>query len=114
MRAGNLKTKVRFIPKVITRDSYGASQNSWPEEGEGVNVITTRGEVKFTGGNKELSGEERFYSKVRELTIRYRPDINETMRIRLDDESDRYEITSDIEVIGRKVAMRMTIEKVNL
>ncbi len=111
MRAGNLKRKVIFFPKVVTRDDYNSSVDTWPEEGEDVNVIETRGEITYSSGNKELSGEQRFFSKVKELTVRYRSDIEETMRIQLDSESDRYEITSNIEEIGRKVGLRMTIEK---
>ena len=105
MRAGNLSHKIVFYAKVSIRDSYNSSVDTWPAA-----TITTRGEVRYTGGNKTLSNEEKFYSKSIELSVRYRSDIVETMRVQIDDTNDLYQITYK-ETLGRNEALRLTIEK---
>ena len=107
MKAGNMYHRVAFYAKVITRDAYGASADSWP-----LVTIRTRGEIREVGGVKILSNEEKFYSKSKELTVRYNSDIVETMRIQLDDTTDRYIITY-IEELGRHEGLRLSIEKIN-
>jgi len=107
MRAGNLIHRIDFYAKVTSRDDYGASVDTWPNI-----TITTRGEVRFIGGSKILSSEEKFYSKSMELTVRYRSDIFETMRVQIDETNDLYSI-SYLEIIGRKEALRLTLEKIN-
>jgi head-tail adaptor len=107
MRAGNLFHRIKFYPKVITRDDYNASVDSWPTA-----TIETRGEIRYTGGSRMLSNEEKFYSRNMELIIRYRAGIDETMRVQIDEGSERYIITY-IEEIGRKEALRLTLEKIN-
>jgi len=107
MRAGNLINRVRFFAKIITRDDYGASVDTWPDV-----TIDTRGEVRFVGGSKTLSNEEKFYSKSIELTVRYRSNIVETMRVQIDERNDIYSI-SYIEPIGRKEGLRLMLEKKN-
>lgn len=107
MRAGNMWHRVKFYAKVISRDAYGASVDSWP-----IATITTRGEVRWSGGNREISNEEKTYSRNMELTVRYQSAITETMRVQLDDESDIYQINY-IEVIGRKESLRLTLEKLS-
>jgi len=108
MRAGGLYHRIVFYAKVTTRDSYGASVDSWSTA-----TITTRGEIRYSGGGRGLSSEEKFFSKFMELTIRYRSDIAETMRVQIDGGTDRYNITY-IEELGRKEGLRLTIEKINI
>jgi head-tail adaptor len=105
MRAGNLISRVKFYAKVTTRDDYGSSVDSWP-----VATITTRGEVRWSGGNRTLANEEKTYGKSMELTVRYRSTIVETMKVQIDGTSDLFLITY-IEIIGRKEALRLTLEK---
>jgi hypothetical protein len=87
--------------------------DSWPTA-----TIETRGEIRYTGGTRMLSNEEKFYSRNMELIIRYRPGIfegdviDETMRVQVDEGSERYIITY-IEEIGRKETLRLTLEKIN-
>jgi len=107
MRAGGLYHRIDFYAKVITRDDYNASVVTYP-----LVTIATRGEIRYSGGNKSLSNEERFYSKSMELTVRYRSEIVETMRLKIDGGDDWYEITY-IEELGRKEGLRMTLEKIN-
>lgn len=109
MRAGNLWHRVKFYPKVTTRDSYNASVDSWPRA-----TITTWGEIRWTGGSRTLSSEEKFYSRSMELTVRYRTDLDETMRVQVDGKPDMFLISSSIEEVGRKEGLRMTLEKINL
>lgn len=105
MRAGNLTHRIKFYPKVSVRDAYNASVDSWPTA-----TITTRGELRWVGGSHTLNNDEKFYSKSVELTVRYRPDIVETMRVQIDDEPYIYGI-SYLEVIGRNEGLRMSLEK---
>lgn len=107
MRAGNLSHTVKFYAKVITRDEFNASVDTYP-----IATITTRGEVRYSGGSRILSNEEKFYSKSMELTVRYNPDINETMRVQIDDLSDLYLITY-MEIIGKYEGIRLSLEKLN-
>jgi head-tail adaptor len=107
MRAGNLYSRVKFYPKVITRGEYGDSIDTWP-----IATISTRGEVRWVGGSKVLSNEEKTYSRNMELTVRYRTDITETMKVQLDGMNDLYAITY-IEVIGRKEGLKLTLEKLS-
>lgn len=105
MRSGNLNNRIKFYAKVSTRDIYNSSIDSWP-----VATITTRGEVRYVGGNKELNNDEKFYSKTIELTVRYRSDIVETMRVQINDKTDLYSI-SYMEVLGRNEGIRLSLEK---
>jgi len=109
MRAGGMYHRVRFFAKVIVRDGYGASVDTWDYANP---TITTRGEIRYTGGSKTLSNEEKFYSKSVELIVRYRPLITETMKIQIDETNDLWEITY-LEMIGRYDSFRLTIEKCN-
>jgi head-tail adaptor len=107
MRAGNLFSRINFYAKVITRDSYGASVDSWPSV-----TISTRGEVRWSGGGRSIENEEKTYTKNMELTVRYRSEIDETMHVQIDNGTETYVITY-IETIGRKEALRLTLEKIN-
>ena len=108
MRGGNLYHRIIFYAKETTRDDYGASVDIWP-----LATIITRGEVRYTGGNKILSNEEIFYSKSIELMVRYRNQIEETMKVQIDGSTDRYGI-SFLEELGRKEGLRLTLEKINV
>lgn len=108
MRAGRQYHRINFYTKVSTRDSYSASVDTYPTV-----TISCRGEVRDVGGSKSQSSEERFYSKNKELIIRYHPDITETMRVQIDGTESRYQITY-IEEIGRKKGLILSLEKINL
>jgi len=107
MRAGGAYHRIKFYAKVTTRDSYGATVDTWPTA-----TITTRGEIRYTGGFKTLNNEEKFYSKSMELMVRYRTGITETMKVMIDEGTDYYGITY-IEELGRKETLRLTLEKIN-
>lgn len=107
MRAGNLISRIAFYSKVISRDDYSASVDTWP-----LVTLRCRGEIIDVGGNKELYNEEKFYSKSRELIVRYNSDIVETMKVQIDEGEERYIITY-IETIGRKEGMRISLQKEN-
>ena len=107
MRSGALWHRVKFYAKVTSRDTFGASVDSWP-----IATISTRGEVRWTGGDRGVVNEEKTYGRNMELTVRYRSTIVETMRVQLDGESALYQINY-IEVIGRKESLRMTLEKLS-
>jgi len=107
MNFNNAYHRIKFFEKVTTRDSYGASVDTWP-----VATITTRGEIRYTGGGYGLSNEEKFYSKNVELIVRYRSGIVETMRIQVDGTVDFWGIIY-IEELGRMEGLKLTIEKLN-
>jgi SPP1 family predicted phage head-tail adaptor len=106
MRAGQLDTRVSFYAKVkTTSSSYGGTVDTWPTE-----TISTWGSVKFAGGDMTLSNEEKFYSGVVFLIVRYRDTIKETMRVLIDEVW--YRITY-IEELGRDEGMKITLNKIN-
>jgi peptidoglycan/xylan/chitin deacetylase (PgdA/CDA1 family)/head-tail adaptor len=105
--AGSMYHRVQFYSKVIVRDDYGSSNDTWPTV-----TISTRGELRHTGGNRELSNEEKFYAKNIDLVVRYRSNIVETMRVRIDGTKDLY-LINYIEPLGRKEKLRITLEKIN-
>jgi len=107
MRAGNAYHRIKFFAKVSVRDDYGASGDTWP-----VATITTRGEIRYSGGNRTLSSEEKFYAKSMELTVRYRAGITETMKVLIDEGADYY-VINYIETLGRNESLRITLEKEN-
>jgi len=105
MRAGRLSRVVSFSRKDVVRGSYGESTDTY------VPVLETRGEIREVGGNRTLSNEEIFYSKSKELTIRYNNIVAESMRVDIDGQI--YLITY-IEVLGRNRGMRLSLEKINV
>jgi head-tail adaptor len=107
MKAGNLIHRIKFYPKVTTRDKYNASVDSYP-----IATIETRGEIRYSGGGKTVSNEEKQYTKSMELMVRYNSLIVETMRVQVDDEPDLFFITY-IEEIGRREGLRLTLEKLS-
>jgi len=107
MKAGNAYHRINFYAKVSTRGDYGDSVDTWPEV-----TIATRGEIRYTGGSRMLSNEEKFYSKSMELIVRYRSEIVETMRVQIDGGTDRYTIDY-LEVLGRNESLRLTLDKIN-
>jgi len=107
MSTGNMYHRIKFYPKTTTRDSYGASVDTYTNW-----TIETRGEIRYTGGSKDLVNDEKFYSKGMELTIRYRPGVDETMYVQVDGTDSRYEILY-IEELGRNNKLRLSLEKIN-
>ena len=107
MQAGRMWETIYLFPKTITRDDYGAAVESYTTPS-----IVTRGEVRYVGGNKTAYNEERFYYKTVEVTIRYRPNITETMRVQIGTNPTVYEITY-IEQLGRREGLRLTLERIN-
>jgi head-tail adaptor/lysophospholipase L1-like esterase len=106
MKSGSLTTRVNFYTKVTARDSYGASSDTYPYV-----TKSTRGELRWLGGSRTASNEEKTFTKSMELTVRYQSAITETMRVQLDNGTETYGITY-IEVLGRKEALRLSIEKI--
>jgi hypothetical protein len=80
MKAGNLIHRVKFYPKVTSRDDYNASVDSYP-----IATISTRGEIRYSGGGRSISNEEKQYTKSMDLSVRYNSLIVETMRVQIDD-----------------------------
>ena len=107
MRGGNLFWRINFYAKVTMRDGFGASNDTWPSI-----TIATRGEVRWSGGGRTIENEEKTYTRSMELTVRYRAEIDETMHIQIDNGTETYIITY-LETIGRKEALRLTLEKIN-
>ena len=107
MRAGGSYHRIKFFAKQITRDPSGASVDTWDFS---TATITTRGEVRYVGGNFNIKTEEKFYSKNVELTVRYRSAITETMKVRIDGTADVWLITY-LEILGRYEGLKLTIEK---
>jgi len=107
MRSGGLYHRIKFYAKVSTRDDYGASTDTWPTA-----TRETRGEIRYTGGSRGLSSEEKFYSRSMELLVRYQSGITETMKVLIDEGTDYY-LISYIEEVGRHDSLRIILEKEN-
>lgn len=105
-RAGNMYHRVILYSKVSTRDSFGASVDTY------TSALETRGEIRWVGGQQQLLADEKFFSKNMELTIRYRPDIDETFLVSVDENDQMYQI-QNIEEIGRKEYLKFTLTKIN-
>jgi head-tail adaptor len=106
MRAGRLDTRVSFYALVKTASSdYGGTTDSWP-----LKAFDTWGEVRFAGGDMILSNEEKFYSGIIFLTVRYQKRIIQTMRVEVDEVM--YRITY-IEELGRDEGMKLSLSKIN-
>jgi head-tail adaptor len=105
MKAGRLDTKTYFYAKVSTRDDFNASVDTWP-----TLTLEAWGDVKYAGGDLILSNEEKFYSGILFLTVRYRSVIVESMRVVIDDVW--YRITY-IEEIGRDEGLKLSLSKIN-
>jgi head-tail adaptor len=108
MRAGNLIHRINFYDRVSERSASGSFIDTYPEI-----TISTRGEVQYRGSNKLLSNEEISYTNSVILTVRYRSEISQTMRVQIDGTSDLYFIDGIPEIIGRKHALRLNLEKLN-
>lgn len=105
MRSGRLDKKVLFYSKSSTRGDYNESTDIWT-----TLALTTWGEVTYAGGDAMLSNEEKFYSGVIFLKVRYNSIIVETMRVYI--RTMWYSITY-IEELGRKEGLRLTLNKIN-
>jgi head-tail adaptor len=105
MRAGRMDRIAGFYAKVKTPTLYGGTTDTWP-----TLTLNAWGEVQFAGGDAILSNDEKFYSGVVFLKIRYRTDIVETMRVSMD--SKWYSI-SYIEELGRREGLRLTLNRIN-
>lgn len=105
MRAGRLDRKAGFYAKVSTRDDFNASVDSWP-----TLTFETWGTVQYAGGNLILANAEKFYSGTIFLSVRYRSEIVETMRVLI---AGIYYSITYIEELGRKEGMKLTLQKIN-
>ena len=105
MRSGRLDRKASFYSKSSTKGKYGESIDVWT-----THAFDSWGTVQYAGGDAILSNEEKFYSGVIFLTVRYRSAITETMRVQI--AGVWYRITY-IEELGRKEGMKISLSKIN-
>jgi SPP1 family predicted phage head-tail adaptor len=106
MRAGNLYHRVAFYGKVATVNSdFGGTIDTWP-----AITLVTRCEIRDVYGSLMNNNDARTYEKTREITVRYRPEIVETMKVQLDDTTTSYSITY-IETIGRNEGLKISLIK---
>jgi len=106
MRAGNLYHKAVFYAKVeAVNPDYGGTIDTWPTA-----TLVTRCEIRDISGALLGKNDARTFDKTKEITIRYRSEIVETMKVQLDDTTAAYTITY-IEVIGRKEGLKISLEK---
>ena len=107
MKAGNAYHRITFYSKTRVRDEYGAYVDTY------ASYLDTRGEIKYSGGNKLLQADEIFYSRNMELTIRYRDGLDETMRVTIDGDTDTYYEILYMEELGRRDGLRFSLNKIN-
>lgn len=104
MRAGLLDTRAEFYELTTVKndynesvESYSLSFKTWAE------IIPVRGDII-------LSSDEKFWSGVMIIKVRYRESIVESMRVKV--EENTYRITY-IEELGRDEGMKITLSKIN-
>ncbi len=103
MRAGLLKDTIIFQNVTKTVDEYGGNSYSYED------VIVTKAQVNFNGGNREDSNDEIHYSYTIDFTIRGYHQINEDMIVLY--KGKRYRIISiDDTIIEKK---RIITELIN-
>lgn len=107
MKAGNAYHRIVFYSKTTVRDEFGAYVDTY------TSLLDTRGEIKYTGGSKSLSADEIFYSRNMELTIRYRDELDETMRVTIDGDTETYYEILYMEMLGRRESLRFSLNKIN-
>ena len=108
MRAGNLTHRINFYARVSERSASGSFIDTYPDI-----TISTRGEIQYRGSSKQLSNEEISYTKSIVLTVRYRSEITQTMRVQIDGTADLFYIDGIPEIIGRKQSLRLNLEKLS-
>ena len=108
--AGALGTKVRLSNYAISKARYGEEVKAWTP---GVEVWAAIRNIAPSLRQPESDGREVFeaaqlrYRQTREIEIRYYTPLDTTWRVELD---GRYWDILDIQEVGRKAGMRLTIE----
>lgn len=75
MNAGRLNQIITVERPTIIKDDYGANSIHWN------NIITTRADVQFDGGNRITENNEIIHSYTKTFTIRYYHKVDEKDRI---------------------------------
>jgi head-tail adaptor len=65
------------------------------------------------GGGFSLSNEEKFYSTTLNIKVRYRSEIVETMRVKLSNFQNTWFQITNIDELGRKEGLQISLEKIN-
>ena len=105
MKAGRLDRKASFYTKVTSRDTYGATVETWP-----TLTFDMWGEVTYVSGDLIVSNEEKFYSGTIFLKVHYRSAIVETMRVKIADVWYRIVYMQEL---GRREGLQITLQKIN-
>lgn len=104
MNAGRLNQIITVERPTISKDDYGANQTTWN------NIITTRADVQFDGGNRITENSEIIHSYTKTFTIRYYHKVDEKDRILW--EGKHYRILS-IEKDRDKMNLTIRTELIN-
>jgi len=104
MRSGKLKHIIEVHKKITARDEYLGFSKDYQF------FFKTRAEVKHLGGAEEIVNSQIFPSSDIQLYIRYRSNIEETMRIKYNDEM--YDIDY-IEEVGWRDGLKIKMSKVS-
>ena len=83
MESGVLVNKVTFQKQVVSVDEYGHESVSY------VDDFTTRAEVIYNSGNRDIQNQEVFYDTTLTFRVRYYCPVEETMRIKYQDKQYR-------------------------
>jgi head-tail adaptor len=109
MKAGQMDRKASFYAKVKSSDTdFGGTTDTWPTV-----TLTVSAQVVNKGGGYSLSDHEKFYSTTLTIKVRYRVEILETMRVKLSNFPNvLFEITN-IDELGRKEGLSISLQKIN-
>lgn len=102
MNIGSLRNQIQVQEPVITKDQYGASEESFETS------MTIRAQVKYVSGNMS-DNKEIFHTQVVQFTTYFR-DIKPVYRIRFKEQNYRILF---VEEIGQKEGLLITSELIN-
>jgi head-tail adaptor len=109
MKAGQLDRKAYFYTKVKTTSTdFGGTTDTWPRI-----TLTVNCQVVNRGGSYSLSNEEKFYSTLLNIKVRFRSEIVETMRVELSNFPGLLFRITSIDELGRKAGLNIALEKIN-
>lgn len=80
MRSGPMRYNIEFWSKQNVRDDYSGYEETYKL------ALCTKADVKHTGGSQQIINDQLYPTSDIKITMRYRKEIVETMRVKFRDE----------------------------
>ncbi|MGV6989651.1 phage head closure protein [Testudinibacter sp. P80/BLE/0925] len=106
MQIGKLRHRITLQQQISTLNSYGSAITDWED------VATVWAEIKPLSGREYFAAEQVQSEITTQIWLRYRPDIQPTMRVKWGDRT--FEVVSAINHNERNTALQlMCKERIN-